>query len=73
MAVSRQDSRRIAELNLLRECWEDAQQGVRAAPIICPDIPLPEAVTFPSRAKIRRWNGATPSVWAYQHTYQTLR
>lgn len=73
LAVSRQDSRRIAELNLLRECWEDAQQGVRAAPIICPDIPLPEAVTFPSRAKIRRWNGATPSVWAYQHTYQTLR
>ena len=36
LAVSRQDSRRIAELNLLRECWEDAQRGVRAAPIIAP-------------------------------------
>lgn len=73
LAVSRQDSRRLAELDLLRACWEDTLQGVRAAPIICTDIPLPEAITFPSRMNIRRWNGATPSVWHYQHTYQTLR
>ncbi len=72
-AVSRHDLKRTAELDLLRECWEDSLQGVRAAPAICTDIPLPEAISFPSRAKIRRWNGATPSVWEYHYSYPTMR
>lgn len=72
-AVSRRDLRRTAELDLLRECWTDCLQGVCAAPAICPDIPLPEAISFPSRQQIRRWNGATPSVWEYHYSYPTMR
>lgn len=72
-AVARRDLRRTAELDLLRECWEDSLQGVCATPTICTDIPLPETISFPSRGKIRRWNGATPSVWEYHYSYPTMR
>lgn len=72
-AVSRHDAKRTAEVDLLRECWLDCLDGVRAAPAICPDIPLPEAISFPSRQKARRWNGATPSVWEYHYSYPIVR
>lgn len=73
VAISRTNLHRTAELTLLKNCWEDGQNGIVATPMICTDIPVPEALTLATRGKVRHWHGATPAIWDYQQDYNTLR